>query len=88
MSTSSDAGHEVEVKKDYSLDKVPREDRQMSWLSITNITFGIATAITDCKNRLHRRSAPSEGLFPIIYERASRCVKNLIPRFSARKKRT
>ncbi|QUW23556.1 cytosine permease [Sporosarcina sp. Marseille-Q4063] len=30
---------------DYSLVKVPREKRNMSWLSITNITFGIATAI-------------------------------------------
>ncbi|WKA59301.1 cytosine permease [Planococcus shenhongbingii] len=32
-------------KKDYSLDKIPREYRRMGWLSITNITFGIATAI-------------------------------------------
>src|SRR6185312_16955146 len=30
---------------DYSLVKVPREKRTMGWLSITNITFGIATAI-------------------------------------------
>ncbi|CAM4240278.1 purine-cytosine permease family protein [Lederbergia lenta] len=30
---------------DYSLDRVPRSKRNMSWLSITNITFGIATAI-------------------------------------------
>lgn len=34
-----------EVVKDYSLDRVPIEDRSKSWLSITNITFGIATAI-------------------------------------------
>lgn len=30
---------------DYSLDKVPYEKRKMGWISITNITFGIATAI-------------------------------------------
>lgn len=30
---------------DYSLDRVPRDKRNMGWLSITNITFGIATAI-------------------------------------------
>lgn len=30
---------------DYSLDRVPRSERNMGWLSITNITFGIATAI-------------------------------------------
>lgn len=34
-----------EVVRDYSLDRVPLEDRTKSWLSITNITFGIATAI-------------------------------------------
>ncbi|GAA0305373.1 purine-cytosine permease-like protein [Gracilibacillus halotolerans] len=31
--------------EDYSLDRVPRDKRNMGWLSITNITFGIATAI-------------------------------------------
>lgn len=30
---------------DYSLERVPREKRTMGWISITNITFGIATAI-------------------------------------------
>ena len=30
---------------DYSLERVPRNKRNMGWLSITNITFGIATAI-------------------------------------------
>ncbi|WP_077329658.1 purine-cytosine permease family protein [Virgibacillus siamensis] len=30
---------------DYSLGRVPRDKRNMGWLSITNITFGIATAI-------------------------------------------
>ncbi|WP_432355428.1 purine-cytosine permease family protein [Sporosarcina sp. A2] len=34
-----------DVESDYSLDRVPREERNKSWLSITNITFGIATAI-------------------------------------------
>ena len=30
---------------DYTFDRVPREERKMGWISITNITFGIATAI-------------------------------------------
>ncbi|MFJ7828125.1 purine-cytosine permease family protein [Psychrobacillus sp. NPDC096623] len=34
-----------EIDKDYSLEKVPRSQRNMGWLSITNITLGIATAI-------------------------------------------
>ena len=34
-----------EMDSDYSLEKVPRSQRNMGWLSITNITFGIATAI-------------------------------------------
>lgn len=34
-----------QVDSDYSLEKVPRSQRNMGWLSITNITFGIATAI-------------------------------------------
>ena len=34
-----------EMKDDYSLDRVPRSKRNMGWFSITNITFGIATAI-------------------------------------------
>lgn len=34
-----------EMNDDYSLGSVPREKRNMGWLSITNITFGIATAI-------------------------------------------
>lgn len=33
------------VQDDYSLDRVPRSKRNMGWISITNITFGIATAI-------------------------------------------
>ena len=33
------------IKDDYTLYKVPREKRNMGWISITNITFGIATAI-------------------------------------------
>ncbi|TFJ92628.1 purine-cytosine permease family protein [Lentibacillus salicampi] len=41
------ANQQTNEKKDedYSLDRVPREKRNMGWLSITNITFGIATAI-------------------------------------------
>lgn len=34
-----------EHEDDYSLDKVPYKERKMGWFSITNITFGIATAI-------------------------------------------
>ncbi|MGI2328493.1 purine-cytosine permease family protein [Planococcus sp. YIM B11945] len=34
-----------EMPGDYSFDRVPREERKMGWLSIMNITFGIATAI-------------------------------------------
>jgi purine-cytosine permease-like protein len=34
-----------ELSDDYSLDRVPLNKRNMGWLSITNITFGIATAI-------------------------------------------
>ena len=34
-----------ETSGDYTFDRVPREERKMGWLSITNITFGIATAI-------------------------------------------
>lgn len=34
-----------EAQDDYSLGRVPRKARTMGWLSVTNITFGIATAI-------------------------------------------
>ncbi|WP_339226168.1 cytosine permease [Oceanobacillus sp. FSL K6-2867] len=34
-----------EMKDDHSLEKVPIAKRNMGWLSITNIAFGIATAI-------------------------------------------
>lgn len=37
--------HEKNPTGDYTLDRVPREERKRGWLSITNITFGIATAI-------------------------------------------
>lgn len=44
--TTNEYNEEIEeLESDYSLDRVPREDRTKSWLSITNITFGIATAI-------------------------------------------
>ncbi|MBY7144814.1 cytosine permease [Virgibacillus sp. NKC19-3] len=42
--TADQHTHE-EMDQDYSLDRVPREQRNMGWISITNITFGIATAI-------------------------------------------
>lgn len=42
---SSDQNASEEMNDDYSLDRVPRNKRNMGWLSITNITFGIATAI-------------------------------------------
>ncbi|WP_394234182.1 purine-cytosine permease family protein [Niallia oryzisoli] len=34
-----------EEEDDYSFDRVPVEKRNMGWFSVTNITFGIATAI-------------------------------------------
>ncbi|WP_043932379.1 purine-cytosine permease family protein [Bacillus sp. EB01] len=34
-----------EEKDDYSFEQVPVEKRNMGWFSVTNITFGIATAI-------------------------------------------
>ncbi len=37
--------HVEETTGDFSFDRVPREERKMGWVSITNITFGIATAI-------------------------------------------
>ncbi|MER2030890.1 MAG: cytosine permease [Solibacillus sp.] len=37
--------YQEEATSDYTFDRVPREERKMGWLSITNITFGIATAI-------------------------------------------
>ena len=47
MGSIQDTNRKVkeETTDDYSLDRVPREKRNMGWLSITNITFGIATAI-------------------------------------------
>ncbi|MEN1966706.1 cytosine permease [Lentibacillus sp. N15] len=46
MRSVQSADHKVnETGDDYSLDRVPRSQRNMGWLSITNITFGIATAI-------------------------------------------
>lgn len=36
---------QVKQTDDYSLQRVPRSKRNMGWISITNITFGIATAI-------------------------------------------
>src|SRR5690606_19564358 len=45
-STNITSDHTTERKgDDYSLGRVPRDRRNMGWLSITNITFGIATAI-------------------------------------------
>ncbi len=41
----TDQKEKEKIKDDYTLNKVPREKRNMGWVSITNITFGIATAI-------------------------------------------
>ncbi|MFJ8236234.1 purine-cytosine permease family protein [Ureibacillus sp. NPDC094379] len=38
-------GLDEQVSHDYSYDRVPEEKRNMGWFSVTNITFGIATAI-------------------------------------------
>jgi purine-cytosine permease-like protein len=40
-----DLPNKKEPSGDYSFERVPREERKMGWMSITNITFGIATAI-------------------------------------------
>jgi len=47
MRSVNTADHKVEDNgsDDYSFERVPRSKRNMGWLSITNITFGIATAI-------------------------------------------
>lgn len=45
MSVDQTTGLKEEQKDDYSFDKVPEEKRNMGWFSVTNITFGIATAI-------------------------------------------
>lgn len=45
VETATDQTDNEENTDDYSLEKVPRKDRNMSWISVTNITFGIATAI-------------------------------------------
>ena len=46
MSSVDTEGQQIESSEsDHSLSKVPYNERKMGWLSITNITFGIATAI-------------------------------------------
>ncbi|WP_066307447.1 cytosine permease [Bacillus sp. FJAT-29814] len=45
MSVDQTKGLQEEEKDDYSFDQVPEEKRNMGWFSVTNITFGIATAI-------------------------------------------
>lgn len=45
MRVDQTQGLKEEGKDAYSFDKVPEEKRNMGWFSVTNITFGIATAI-------------------------------------------
>lgn len=46
VSTDTTENHaSKDTGDDYSLGRIPRDKRNMGWLSITNITFGIATAI-------------------------------------------
>src|SRR5690625_4875578 len=45
MNQTENTEQTTEQSDDYSLERVPRDKRNMGWLSITNITFGIATAI-------------------------------------------
>ena len=45
MSVDQTKGLQEEEKDDYSFEQVPVEKRNMGWFSVTNITFGIATAI-------------------------------------------
>src|SRR5690625_1667511 len=40
-----DLHHKDETASYYTFNGVPRKERKMGWISITNITFGIATAI-------------------------------------------
>ncbi len=45
IKTSNVVERPKKTDEDYSLARVPRDKRNMGWISITNITFGIATAI-------------------------------------------
>jgi purine-cytosine permease-like protein len=45
MNVDQTKGLQVVEKDDYSFEQVPVEKRNMGWFSVTNITFGIATAI-------------------------------------------
>lgn len=45
MSLAQNTELQEETKGDYSFEAVPEEKRNMGWFSVTNITFGIATAI-------------------------------------------
>ncbi|WP_338471002.1 cytosine permease [Niallia sp. XMNu-256] len=45
MSVDQTKGLQEKEQDDYSFDRVPVEKRNMGWFSVTNITFGIATAI-------------------------------------------
>ena len=45
MSVNQTTGLQEEEKDDYSFEQVPESKRNMGWFSVTNITFGIATAI-------------------------------------------
>ena len=56
-----------EISDDYSLDRVPRPQRKMGWISITNIMFGIATAIFYFQMEVswHSNSEQSMPLYPL-----------------------
>ncbi|MEH7113170.1 cytosine permease [Neobacillus niacini] len=45
MSVNQTKGLQEKEKDDYSFEQVPEAKRNMGWFSVTNITFGIATAI-------------------------------------------
>lgn len=45
MSVNQTTGLQGKEKDDYSFEQVPEAKRNMGWFSVTNITFGIATAI-------------------------------------------
>lgn len=45
MSVNQTTGLQEKEKDDYSFEQVPEAKRNMGWFSVTNITFGIATAI-------------------------------------------
>lgn len=45
MTTITEKTKQTETKDDFALDKVPLKHRHMSWISLTNVALGVATAM-------------------------------------------